>query len=473
MTDDESGLSDDTVGTHGGSESDRPDTNSESSDSNGRDGLGIVNGVHDRLPANVRSVLSGYGPIIIVVFLLVAAGGGYLTYTAVTAPATQPETVTAAEWTTETEFDHGTTVTTDTAVFASGEELQNRPLYFTRLSPELEGSYVVSHDGNVDPAIGVVSLQLVVQATDSVNGEEIVHWRETEQLGSEELSGVSAGSTVRVPFSVDTTELSLRIQDIEDDLGASPGTTEVLIVADTVLETEAEGERLADQREEQLVLELNNNINRIEQEDGSETIEVTGGTYSVEEQVDGQTVQEITETIQVPFEPSPFARYGGPLFVFVGLLGAAGFGLLYNMGAFAVSGGERQRLTFERTREDYDEWISRGQLPDSEPDRRIRLDTLEDLVNVAIDSNRRVIERLDPPRYAVWVDDIEYVFEPPEELQEAIESTDDETGTVAAAESDTIDEHATDAEANEPESVDRTDKSDSADTLQTDGDGQS
>lgn len=391
---------------------------------------GVAARMRGRLSAGTRSTLTAYGTVIVIACLLVAAGGGYLTYTAMTASATQTETVTEAEWTTDTEFAHGVTVQEGTAVFDRGEQLRDRPVYFARLAPELEGRYIVSHGGDVEAAIGTVELQLVIEATEGRGDDEIVHWRETEPLASEEVSNLSAGEETVVPFAIDTAELTLRVGDITDELGASPGSTEIRVVADTVLETEAAGDPLSDERTDELTLDLNTNVDRVE-EDNSTVIDVRGGTYSVEERVTEPHTQSVTTTRTVPVEPSPLEAYGGPVLFVVGLLAAGGGWLASRRGVFAVSAAERRRLSFARARSDYAEWISRGHPPESEPRRRIHLDSLADLVNVAIDSNRRVIEQLAPARYAVWIDDIEYVFDPPPALADRITPDDDGGVTVA------------------------------------------
>lgn len=387
-----------------------------------------------QLSAETRARVTEYGTIIIIACLLVAAGGGYLAYTAMTGPTAETERVTEAEWTTDAEFAHGVTIQEETAVFDYGEQLQDRPVYFARLAPELEGRYIVSHDGNVEAATGTVELQLIIEATEEQGGEEIVHWRETESLGSEEVSNLTAGEETVVPFSIDTAEPTLRVEDITDELGASPGSTEIRVVADTVLETEAAGDLLSDTWTDELELDLNTDVSRVE-EDNSTVIDVQGGTYSVDEQVTDPRTQSVTTTRTVPIEPSAIETLVGPVLLIGGLLAAGGGWLAARRGVFTVSAAERRRLSFARARSDYAEWISRGNPPESEPRRRVHLDSLADLVNVAIDSNRRVIEQLDPARYAVWVDDIEYVFEPPPALDGRISPDGDDGVTVAVDDS--------------------------------------
>ena len=372
-------------------------------------GARLIRRINRGIPATTRSYLDSYGTLVIVAFLVVAAGGGYGIYAVETMPETEPQTQTVAEWSTAGEFSHGATVENGTAVFQQGEQLTNRPLYFTRLSPELDGEYTFSHQGDVDDTAGVVDLRLVLRAVEEreVGDEtaEFVHWQESEQLAIAEIDDLEAGGEERVSFSVNASALGERIDRIEEDLGASPGTTEVVIISEAAFEATAADERLFAERTDRL------------------QIEPGGGTFSVAPDVGESTTQTVTETVQIPVEPSPLMLYGGPIALAVGLLGAAAFGGLSYAGVFALSRAERGRLTFSQSRKDYDQWISRGQIPDDETgDRRvIALESLEDLADVAIDSDRRVIERVEPtPRYVVLVDDIEYRFDPPAVVADAI-----------------------------------------------------
>lgn len=361
------------------------------------------------LSPSARSWIGGYVIVVIAACLVVAAAGGFLTYNAQTAPETELQTQTVGTWEASTDYSHGATVTNESIVFETGERLENRPLYFTRLSPVLEGEYVVSHEGDTEGAVGVVDVRLVFQATEEIERtdpdgqtttETVTHWRETDPIATEEIDGLAPGENKTVAFEVNATAAALRLEEIEEDLGASPGTQEVVVVADTALEAEVEGERFTEERTDRLA------------------IDPGGGTYSVEATLEPGESYEVTETVEVPIEPSPIEVYGGPILIVVGLLAAGLVTGANYLGAFALTPLERRRLTYRRARVDHNKWISRGEAPDD--DRTVvELQSLEDLVNVAIDSDRRVIESAaTPPTYAVVVDDVRYVFEPPAEIAE-------------------------------------------------------
>ena len=360
--------------------------------------------VRERVTVGDRAVIHKYLPYVAIAFLLVAAAGGVVAHEEHTAPEVETTTETAGTWTVDSEFDHGATVVNDTAVFAAGDRLENRPLYFTRLAPVLDGEYRLTHDGDAEPATGTVDVEIVVEATDEITGPDgeertVTHWRETEPVTTDDVEALDPGEVHTVTFETNATALSERIDEIEEELGASPGTTQMTVVADADIETELAGDRFVDGRTDRL------------------EIEPGGGTYEVEPDTAGAGEYEATRTVEVPVEPSPLRLYGGALLAVVGLLGAVAAGVARREALFAVADHERAHLEYRRTRSDMDKWISAGSAPDGDDRTVVELDSLRDLVDVAVDSDRRVIERADQrPRFVVLDDDVRYVYDPPPEV---------------------------------------------------------
>jgi hypothetical protein len=99
----------------------------------------------------------------------------------------------------------------------------------------------------------------------------------------------------------------------------------------------------------------------------------------------------------------------------LGISGAVLTGTAIRRDSISVRDYEQAQLDYARTRSDLDQWISTGTVPGDDDERTVvELNSLRDLVNVAIDSDRRVIERSDTrPRFVVLDDDVRYVFDPP------------------------------------------------------------
>lgn len=394
--------------------------------------------VDNAFSTGARSVLRTYLPAIFVVFLLIAAAGGFLVYGAQTAPETTTETRTVGSWSPNATFSHGAVVTNGTFTFTEGQRLQNRPLYFTRISPELTGEYLLTHRGDAETANGTVDLRLVIEAVDESSGSEqanvgpTVYWQQTRPIDTVPIESLGRGETQRVSFEANVSELNERVSAIEESLGASPGTTRIAVVAETSLEASVAGDRFVDTR-----------VDRLE-------LEPSGGTYGVSSSLTESQSYEATETVEVPVGPTPLQEYGGPVLLAVGVVGMLVTGGAWRVDLLAVGTTERARLDFSQARSDFDKWISEGSVPSREDRTVVELGSLRDLVNVAIDSNRRVIERPDAtPRYVVLDDDVRYVFDPPLSVldREAAEATpgrpSDEVNATTAAETDAVPEDRT------------------------------
>lgn len=146
---------------------------------------------------------------------------------------------------------------------------------------------------------------------------------------------------------------------------------------------------------------------------------VAGRSYRVDGPLNVSTTeQQLPETTPTAI-PASEPPEGGGGFSFtstvLGLL-AVGLGAL---GLAAAVGARYRRLDHhairaEIARSRYDEWISRGEIPTKSEKEYIRTDTLEDLVDVAIDSGKRVIHDVELDAYAVVEGDLVYYYSPTE-----------------------------------------------------------
>jgi len=357
----------------------------------------------ERIPVKYRSLLGRYAAVIVIIAVMLALAGVYVTYTAQTTSDTITETdqVTTATWTVDSSFDHGAVVQRDTAVLPEGERLTGLPSYFTTLAPHLDGTYQLSNQGDVEDVSGEIDLNVVLQHVAEGDDDEIItYWEERESLDTEVIEDGEGGHSVDFEFNV--TELDERVSDLEDQVGASPGTSEVLLVADTTLVGVVDGQEFVDER-----------TSRLEIEPGA-------GTYSVEAQPAESDTHEAIETVENevpnPDKPSTPMQAGAALLILLGIVGAGSVGYLTYAGYTQVSDKEREYADFENERDTFDKWISTGKLPDGGEYTRVELDSLADVVDVAIDSNRRVIESTGDRRlFVTLVDGTRYEFEPPEQ----------------------------------------------------------
>ena len=101
----------------------------------------------------------------------------------------------------------------------------------------------------------------------------------------------------------------------------------------------------------------------------------------------------------------------------IGLLGLSGLVVGRYYTVFELTDTERKNLEFAERRETLDEWISRARSEDrANDDERLHAETLDDLVDIGIDTDERVIEDLEKRRYYVFDGQRRYVYQPDPEI---------------------------------------------------------
>ncbi|NHN41808.1 DUF5305 domain-containing protein [Halorubellus sp. JP-L1] len=399
-----------------------------------------------------RAVLSSHATVVVVALLAVAAVGGVLAYDAHADPGTRAVERSVDEWRLDGQFQHGARVTATGAgtPFEPNSTVENREVYFERVMPVLSGEFVLAYDGT-----GPVRLHLdrrfVVEsvASDAGSDAETVYWRRNRSLGSATTS-VAPGERATAAFAVNVSDAHREARNVSERL-ESPGEIRTRIVVDVEASRGSEG---APNRTVSFAL----------------PIESERGVYRVG---DGSGTERFnrTETATVPAEPGPLRSTVGPLALLVGLAGVVGVGLARRRGHLELSTVEREWLRYRTRVAEYDEWISEGRVPDDALDRpAVVLDALDALVDVAIDTDERVLHDVDRGSYHVLDDDVRYVYETPERpwpdtdaeaasdadqaVDDALASGDGSTGEISAV--DDVDSAALpfgDEDARDPDAV--------------------
>lgn len=351
-------------------------------------------GVGPRAPPGwrlrARAVLADRLSVVLAACLLLAAVGGVVTYGAVVAPGTTTETRSVGSWQTTAGFDHHATVTAENPVFPVGTALENRSAYFPRVAPVLQGVLRAGYRASSGDVRTQTTLTLVLRAAE----EGTTYWRVTESLG-ERSATLAPGERLAVPFSLNVTALRHRLDRIQGSLG-SPGDTAVLLRARTRFRGTVEGHA------------VNRTVTR--------TLALDPGRQLYRVSTDGRATatHRWTRTVEVPRDPGPLQTLGGPLLLLVGLLGTAGGIQAEREGLLRLSTRERARLE----RAEFEEWVTVATVPENPPGDRVRVASLEGLVDLAADTDARILQ--DPRRehYVVLAGDVHYWYDP--ERREAL-----------------------------------------------------
>lgn len=343
----------------------------------------------------LRSILARNLAAVVVALILLALVGGLYTYNTHVDPGTEVETVQESSWSSSGEYSHQAEVVRGTDVFENGTVLTDQPTYIETVAPVLDGTFTYGYQatdgGNLQADVDVV---LVLR---SVSDDGFEFWREERTLATETADDVQPGETVRAPFSLNVTAISQRIAEVEDQLGTTPGTEEVAVES----RVELTGQRNGQQVDQQRTYTLN-----VVPGDGFYSVENDGATTNGNERFRQETT---TATY------GPLRGTIPPLLLVVAVIAGLAIGAARYRGDLALSEAEQTWLSYCQDRAEFTEWISTGSLSEETlPDRRVELDSLGGLVDVAIDSNRRVVEDDDRGLFAVLVEDVAYVYEPPD-----------------------------------------------------------
>jgi len=341
----------------------------------------------------LRALLDSQWNVLVIISLVLALAGGWVTYGAYADPGTTTEERTVSSWSVTGDYNHSAPVTEENPVAPVGTTLSNRSIYLTEISPVVNGSftfqYEASEGGNLNLTI---EERAVVQSVAGQQGDTTVVWRQSRSLANRTANAVGPGSTVSVPFSINATEERSRTARIADALGNPPGDTQFAII--TTVRFRGTVNNQAVDRTEQYVLPITF-------ERGAYRLNATAATRQF----------ETTESTVVEQQPSTLRALGGPMVLVLALGSACCLGIVSRYGRLTVSDPEREHLRFADDRDELAEWINGMTLPDDIYDRQqIRADSLAELVDFAIDTNNSVIE---DSGYYVLHDGMLYTYEPP------------------------------------------------------------
>ncbi len=327
----------------------------------------------------------------------VAVVGGAVTYAAHAGDTTRTRTEQVTQWTSTGEFTHEATVRETTELYPSGHVLRNRTTYLRTLAPVLNATfdyrYRADDGGNLTTTTRVV---LVLRSTETRGGETVRYWRTESELAASRTRSVRPGETVRVPFSLNASRVRDRLDRIDRQVGGSPGTLEPVVeVRLDVLGTRA-GRPVDAERTYRLPITVRGNVYRV---DDPGRVTESGS---------------VRREVRVADPPDPATGLGGPALAGLGLAGAGVLALGRARNVFTTTERERERLAHRRAREEFEEWITAADLSDADPERTVAVESLEGLVDVAVDTDGRVLFDRSSTTYAVFDGARTYVYTAPE-----------------------------------------------------------
>jgi len=341
----------------------------------------------------LRLFMADNAVVLSVVFAGLLLTGGWLGFDTRTNPGTTSEQRVESAWNATTEFEHAATVERANPVYPIGTDLENRSVYFTNISAELEGAYVYEYTASETGNLTVATDLTLVTRSVGNDGEQ-VFWRTDRSIGQYRQVGVSPGEQVRGNFTVDMRDIQSEISRIEDVFGATVGTRETVVVASLRADGTVNGQTVTRTQERTL------------------TVSVSDATYRVSNPGPSTESFQTTSVVAVENEPDGATVLLSVLLACLGLVGLALVGVARVTWWTSIDEAERTAIQQARTRATYDEWITPGRLPhDFDDSAAVEVATLGGLVDIAIDTNARVIEA-QTGAYYVLADQTTYVYRP-------------------------------------------------------------
>lgn len=321
----------------------------------------------------VKLFVADYGPAIALALAIAAAAcfvGAAVTYTS---PPAETTNVQVDKQQFGATVGTSAIVSNDTELYEPGTELRDMPVYFVSASPNL--TFHVEADVP-DGQDVTVSKRLILHMEASRNGDQF--WSEHRVILAEK-------------------------QTVSDGLVQTNGTMNVSAVRALVADRRGE---IGDVGQFRTTIRLNVSYETDQYTgtlEASTPLVTTGSAYWLGGDLAASDTQSTTETRRVVGDPDVATVSG---FLGLGLLGlfAAGWVRRHYRDL------DPRKLELELTRARHDEWISNGEIPTKSEKEYILVASLADLVDVAIDSNKRVIYDEEFDVYGVVAGDIVYHY---------------------------------------------------------------
>jgi len=336
------------------------------------------------MPFGTRSrwIVLRYGQplaVALAVVGLLALGAAAFVYTN---PPTEEVSEPVYEHEVATETTTSAVVTGETALYAEGERLEDRSVYFLNATPNLTLRTTTEvPDGE---AVSVTQ-RVTLQHRASRDGQ--VFWSNQRLLAATEER--TKDGAVATEATLDMRAVNRTVAERRSEIGLV-GSFESRLVVTVTYETANYSETLK----------------------GTAPVVLTDRAYWVDGSAGANRTHAETTTRAVTGPPNRTLAGGLGLLGLVALLAAAG------LGTMSFRGVDVDAIETELTRNRYEEWISRGDLPTGTGKQFIGIDTLEDLVDIAIDSNKRVIYDEEYEAYGVVDADVVYYYVEREEFEQ-------------------------------------------------------
>jgi len=318
------------------------------------------------------------GPAIALALVVVGALVGGVAGWAYADPETTQVTDQTERQTVRSELHSSARVTGNSTLYDEGTRLHDPPVYLFSAAPTATLNLTTA----VPSARSIRTTQnLTVVYTATRDGETF--WQRSDELQRQETTAQSGSVTTRA--RIDPRAIQQRAARFESEIGTA-GSVDVKLRLTVTYETDRYEGRLTT----------------------AVPLAITDNWYAIDSKSTERTHSTpVTRTVTVPDQNRD--RYlGAGLLGGVSILVGSAVGGVYHARFRDV---REETLVHRIHRERYDDWISRGTVPDTLAAPTVRTESLEGLVDVAIDTETRVVYDPDQKLYVVFTDAATYRFD--------------------------------------------------------------
>lgn len=321
--------------------------------------------------------------VALIVIAALAFGSAAVTFAD---PPQQTVTEQRHQQTVEMDVESSAVVTGDTDLYERGTRLREMPVYLRSATPTLRPTLRTVVPAGTDVE---VTQRLWVTYTAKRNGG--VFWEERQPLASQTTRVSDGNATLETELGI--ADVHDRLREIESEV-ANVGQLSVTLHAEVEYETDRYEGNLTDSTPLQMT-------DRSYWLSSDVSAEETHATPVTRQRIDDRRATVTT----LPGIGELVVPDSGVLLVVIGAVCLAGAGWIRRFRRREI---DETALRETLARERFGEWISRGRVPKDTGERTVYVESLEDLVDVAIDSSKRVIR--DPERELYVVVDGEVVY---------------------------------------------------------------
>lgn len=279
-------------------------------------------------------------------------------------------------WSESTEMEHSAKIKKDSMPFEKGTTVKNRPIYYTTLSENLNGQYTYKYSSNKGSVDINTDVYMELKGVE-IRDQQVVetYWNVVKPLSSKKSTDIKPGEKHTVNFDINVPSTQKKLNKIQEQLNSTKGALNITVVSVSKIEGQVNGNSVNNK--------YTTNMSIVADEDTYEVVSVNN--------LDRE--HRITEKQSVVSDPPLVQSILSLLIGGISVTTTIGFVLMKRLGYIRLSDQEREKMEIYRSREQFSEWITSGEFPsDSEYEQTVLVNDLEGLVDVAIDTNKRVIE---------------------------------------------------------------------------------